>query len=209
MNTYTVLIEAGNNDHTIWQAMDLPETVTTDDTADEFAKQTADHQNIAEGSNWRVRVWNGADADTATEPDAEHVAHTCIDDFATFIAERHGIDSHDAAVEMVTALVDEDDEELWDSITSTLTPAGVEVVTRAVDESYSVGAVATRSAQILVDLEEVSADIDKLTERLNERIADRDKLVRKALGTELRRDDIATAARVKPARLYQIRDGRR
>ncbi len=125
-------------------------------------------------------------------------------DLARTLADHHGIDTHAAAVDTVRVHVDEirDDPELWDTATRTLTPAGVEVITRAVNASHSVGAVATRAAQMLVELEEVTGEIDRLTAR-------RDELVRQAMRTELRRDDIAEAAGVTPARLYQIRDGRR
>lgn len=129
---------------------------------------------------------------------------TTIDDLARTIAETHGIDSFAAARESVTVLVNQvsDDADLWDPATDTLTPDGVEVVTRAIAESYSIGAVATRAAQILVELEGTVAGIEQMTAR-------RDELIRAALKTELRRADIAAAARVKEARLYQIRDGRR
>lgn len=204
MTAFTVQIEASNADGTIWQALAPAETVDSDDTAAELAAEVAANQNIAEGSNWRVRVWDGEDADTGTDPAAEHLAGTSIDDLAREIADRHGIDTHAAAVETVTVHVDQisDDADLWDTTTRTLTPAGVELVKGAVAESYSIGAVATRAAQMLADLEETATEIGRLTVR-------RDELVRAALRTELRRDDIAAAARVTPARLYQIRDGRR
>lgn len=130
---------------------------------------------------------------------------TTIDDLARTIADRHGIDTLDAAREVVTVHVDQisDDPDLWDAESSTLTDAGAEVVTRAVAESYSVGAVATRAAQILVELEQLAAERKQLDDR-------RDELIRAALRTELRRADIAAAAGFKSeARLYQIRDGRR
>lgn len=204
MTAYTVAIQASNADQSIWQTLAPAETVETDDTADELAAEVAAHQNLADGSNWRVRVWEGEDADTGVEPAAEHVAGTTIDDLAQVVAEEHGIDTFTAAVDVVTAHVDQisDDADLWDTVTSTLTPDGVEVVTRVVAESYSIGAVATRAAQILVDLEDTVTEIGKLTDR-------RDELIRAALKTELRRADIAAAAGVREARLYQIRDGRR
>ncbi|WP_045740853.1 hypothetical protein [Actinoplanes rectilineatus] len=74
MPTYTVVIEASNNDGTIWQALAPSETVEDDATAEDIAQWTASNQNIAEGNNWRVRVWNGADADIHTTPNAEYVA---------------------------------------------------------------------------------------------------------------------------------------
>lgn len=130
---------------------------------------------------------------------------TTIDELARAIAEQHGIDTLDAAREVVAVHVDQisDDADLWDELTDTLTPVGVEVVTRAVAESYSVGAVASSAAQILVELEQAVAEIGRLTAR-------RDELIRAGLRTELRRADIAKAAGFKgEARLYQIRDGRR
>lgn len=204
MTTYTVEIQASNADRTIWQALAPAETIETDDTAAEVAADTAANQNLAEGSDWRVRVWEGDDADTATEPTAEHVAGTTIDDLARTIADEHGIDTFTAAVNVVTGTVDDirDDADLWDSVTNTLTPAGVKLVTGAIAATYSIGAVATRAAQILVDLEDVVAEIGKLTAR-------RDDLIRAGMRTELRRADIAAAAQLNESRLYQIRDGRR
>jgi len=141
-----------------------------------------------------------------SEPQEEAMTTgTSIDDLARTLADHHGIDTHAAAVDTVRVHVDEirDDPELWDTATRTLTSAGVEVITRAVDASYSVGAVATAAAQVLVELEEVTSEIGRLTAR-------REVLVRTAMRRhELRRDDIAAAAGVTPARLYQIRDGRR
>jgi hypothetical protein len=69
MSDYIVEIQASNSDGTIWQALAPAETVTTDDaSAEEVAREVAGNQNIAEGGNWRVCVWDGADADTGTEP---------------------------------------------------------------------------------------------------------------------------------------------
>ncbi|MCX5070896.1 hypothetical protein OOJ91_34170 [Micromonospora lupini] len=204
MATFTVQIEAGNADGSIWQALHPAETVESDEddtTAAQFAAAVAADQNLAEGSNWRVRVWTGPDADTGTEPAAEHAAGTSIDDLAAVIRDLHGIGTLDAARDVVTVHVDQirDDADLWDDITLTLTPAGVELVTTAIEKSYSIGAVATRTAQLLVQLEETAAQIGALAER-------RDTLIRALMKTELRRDDIASAARLTPARLYQIRN---
>ena len=71
MNEYTVEIQASNADGTIWQAMAPAETVTAEN-AEEAARDTAANQNIAEGDNWRVAAWEGAEADTATEPAATY-----------------------------------------------------------------------------------------------------------------------------------------
>lgn len=136
---------------------------------------------------------------------------TTIDDLAQKIRDAHGIDTLTAARDVVTVHVDQiaDDPELWDTDAQTLTPAGVEVITRAVAESYSVGAVATAAANLLVQIEETAAAIAVTEKHREEQVAARDELIRAALRTELRRADIAAAAGVKEARLYQIRDGRR
>jgi hypothetical protein len=73
MSTYTVEIQAGGDD--IWQALAPAETVDTrewggDWTAEDVARTTADHQTLAEGTDWRVCVWIGADADIGMQPDA-------------------------------------------------------------------------------------------------------------------------------------------
>jgi len=66
---YTVLVEAGTADGADWQALAPPAT-TTGDSAAEVARWTAANQDVIEG-NWRVRVWEGSDADTSAEPTAE------------------------------------------------------------------------------------------------------------------------------------------
>jgi hypothetical protein len=134
-----------------------------------------------------------------------------IDDLAQKIRNAHGIDTLTAARDVVTVHVDQiaDDPDLWNTDAQTLTPAGVEVITRAVAESYGIGAVATAAANLLVQIEETAAAITATEKRLAEQVAERDELIRAALRTELRRADIAAAAGVKEARLYQIRDGRR
>lgn len=212
MPKYTVQIEASAADGTIWQALTPSENVESDDTAIEVAREVAYVQTVAEGGNWRVRVWEGNDADTDTEPAAEHVAGTSIDDLARQIADQHGIDTHTAAVDVVTVHVDQirDDADLWDDTTDTLTPAGVDLVTGAISQSYSVGAVATAAAILLTQIEDAAAAIRATEHQLTEQTATRDDLIRKALKTTLRRADIAAAAGFRgPERLYQIRDGRR
>lgn len=72
MSTYTVQIE-GSADGQTWQAVHPAENVSDfDGTAQELADWTATNQTVADGETWRVRVWDGADADTGTEPTAEH-----------------------------------------------------------------------------------------------------------------------------------------
>jgi hypothetical protein len=139
------------------------------------------------------------------------VAGTTIGDLAHAIAAEHGIDSFDAARDVVTVHVDQiaDDPDLWNRDTETLTPAGVELVTGAVAESYRQGINSTTVDRLLDEIATAARDIAETEKRLAEQIADRDHLIRAALRTEARRCDIAAAAGVKEARLYQIRDGRR
>lgn len=61
--------------HGIWQALGPAETVTgTPGTAAEIAQTALSNQTVAEpGTTVRVRVWEGAGADTSAEP-----AHTLI-----------------------------------------------------------------------------------------------------------------------------------
>lgn len=134
-----------------------------------------------------------------------------IDDLARVIRDRHGIDSLDAARESVTVLVDQiaDDPDLWDRGAQTLTAAGVDLVTDAVAQSYSIGAVASAAAQMLVEIEEAEARRQHAESEAKRHAEARDKLIRAALRTELPRKMIAAAAGVKEPRLYQIRDGRR
>jgi len=140
---------------------------------------------------------------------------TSIDDLARTIRDTHGIDTLDAVRESVTVLVDQiaDDPDLYDPDANALTDAGVQVVTEAVAASYSIGAVATRAAQLLVEIETVVAKLNEVRRQRDGEIAEltreRDELIRAAMRTELRRADIAGAAGVKVARLHQIRHGSR
>ena len=67
MSTYTVQIEAGNLDGTVWQAYGPSETIDDAGTAEDVAEWAANNQNVAY-DNWRVLVWAGADADTSSPP---------------------------------------------------------------------------------------------------------------------------------------------
>lgn len=69
--TYTVQIQASNEAGTTWQALAPAETVTDPiaDSIEQLAQDVAVNQTIADGDNWRVCVWRGADADTGVEPD--------------------------------------------------------------------------------------------------------------------------------------------
>ncbi len=74
MSEYTVLVEAGDADGAEWQAL-APPQVAVGDSAAEVARWTATNQDVAEGY-WRVRVWDGANADTNADPAAEVNSHT-------------------------------------------------------------------------------------------------------------------------------------
>lgn len=73
MPTYTVQIQASGLDRDIWQTLSPAETIEDDLTAAELAQWVAGNQNVAKSGTWRVQVWDGADADTGTEPTAEWV----------------------------------------------------------------------------------------------------------------------------------------
>jgi hypothetical protein len=74
MNDYTVLVEAGDADGAEWQAV-APPVITAGDSAAEVARWTATNQDVAEG-HWRVRVWDGVNADTSADPAAEVYGNT-------------------------------------------------------------------------------------------------------------------------------------
>ena len=61
MGTYTVQVEAYGDD--IWQALAPAETMDADSAMD-AAHWTATNQDLADGDNWRVCVWFGADTST-------------------------------------------------------------------------------------------------------------------------------------------------
>lgn len=136
---------------------------------------------------------------------------TSIDTLARTIADTHGIDTLAAARDAVTALVDQiaDDPDLWNAETDELTDAGVELVSDAIAESYNTGSVATAAQHLLTKISIEAAALSDLEGASAERTMVRAELIRAALRTELRRKDIAAAARITPARMYQIRDGRR
>lgn len=136
---------------------------------------------------------------------------TSIDTLAQAIRDTHGIDTLDAARDVVKVLVDQiaDDPELWDADTDTLTEAGVELVSGVIAESYKQGYHASGAQRLIDDIADEAAAIEAAEQAIKERTVRRDELIRAALHTELRRADIAAAAGVKEARLYQIRDGRR
>lgn len=136
---------------------------------------------------------------------------TTIDELAETILEAHDLDTMDAARDVVNVHLDQirDDEDLWMADSMLLTAAGAEVVTGAIAESLAQGLYSTRGQHLLNGIADVAAAIARSEQATAEHVERRDDLIRKALKTDLSRVDIAAAARVKPARLYQIRDGRR
>lgn len=60
MTTYTIQIEAGDVDGTIWQAVEPSETVDANESATELVGWVASNQNVANGYRWRVRAWEGS-----------------------------------------------------------------------------------------------------------------------------------------------------
>lgn len=82
---------------------------------------------------------------------------------------------------------------------------------RLIDALAGLGVAHDRATarHLLDDIADQAAAIRAAEETIAKRTGRRDELIRAALSTELRRADIAAAARVKEARLYQIRDGRR
>ena len=130
---------------------------------------------------------------------------------AKTIRDTYGIDTMDAARDVVKVHVEQiaDDPDLWDADADALTEAGVELVSGAIDESYKHGYHASAAQQLLDDIADEAAAIKAAKQTINERTVRRDDLIRSALRTEIPRPEIAAAANVKEARLYQIRDGRR
>lgn len=68
---------------------------------------------------------------------------------------------------------------------------------------------ATVASDLLERLRAKAAEIADAEHQLADLYTERDELIRAAMRTDLRRPDIAAAASLKEARLYQIRDGRR
>lgn len=70
MATYTVEIQAGNDDGTIWQAMHPAENINDNGSAEQVALDVFGNQNLLDDSDgpWRIAVWNGSDADTGLKP---------------------------------------------------------------------------------------------------------------------------------------------
>jgi hypothetical protein len=136
---------------------------------------------------------------------------TTIEELAQAIQNTHGIDSHDAALEVVRVHVDQilGDVDLYDADTGLLTYAGTALLTEAIAQSYARGFNSTHADNLLALIDVEAGAIKAAQDEIAERTERRDELIRAALRTELPRSVIAEAAGVKEARLYQIRDGRR
>lgn len=136
---------------------------------------------------------------------------TTIDALAETVRTAHDIETLDAARAVVRVFVDQisGGPDLWNAETDELTPAGVQVVTGAIRESYAGGYHATTAQRLLAQIVDEATAIATAERAVAEATGRRDELIRAALRTELPRAAIASAADVKPARLYQIRDGRR
>jgi predicted transcriptional regulator len=65
---YTVEIQSWSESARAWMALAPAETVSAASARD-AAEDVADDQNIAEGPDWRVCAWAGADPDTGGTPD--------------------------------------------------------------------------------------------------------------------------------------------
>ena len=134
-----------------------------------------------------------------------------VDTLARKIAATHGITTHAAAREVVIVHAEQltDDPNLWNADTEQLTTAGEALVVQAVDEAYTAGTLATSATTFLEDIAAAAAEMVTAERDLATARDRRDDLIRAAMRTELPRDAIATAGRIKPARLYQIHYGRR
>jgi hypothetical protein len=73
MSEYTVLIEELDESADTWLPLAPPENVDNEGTADEVARWTAENDTMAVAGKWRIRVWDGADADADT-PEAACVS---------------------------------------------------------------------------------------------------------------------------------------
>lgn len=72
---YTVAIQAWSTAGRAWQALEPAETHVFDGSAQELADWAAGNQTVVDKADdtvgaWRVAVWDGAGADTGTEPAA-------------------------------------------------------------------------------------------------------------------------------------------
>lgn len=66
MAAYTVEIQAGNDEGTVWQAMEPAETVEESCDAEDVAHIAAGNQNVIDpdGGPWRIVVWSGDTTDS-------------------------------------------------------------------------------------------------------------------------------------------------
>jgi hypothetical protein len=66
VNDYTVIIEERDDEAGTWLPLGPAENVTDEGTAEAVARWTADNDTMEAAGVWRVRVWDGADADPDT-----------------------------------------------------------------------------------------------------------------------------------------------
>ena len=98
------------------------------------------------------------------------------------------------------------DEDLYDTENDQLSADGVEVIRQQFADDQETTAIAS---DILNQIIVAEANRKEFQDRADEATASRDALIRKAVSMTIRVADIAEAADLKPARIYQIRDGRR
>lgn len=135
---------------------------------------------------------------------------TTIDDLTPTIAAKYEIPT-DSARDLVETYVNQisDDVDLGDADTEALTADGIEVVSEAISEGYARKQWSTTEAIMLAELDDVTAELATIAAKQETLAERRGQLVRSLMATSVARSEIAAAARVKEARLYQIRDGRR
>ena len=135
---------------------------------------------------------------------------TTIDDLTPTIAAKYEIPTG-AARDLVETYVNQinDDTDLWNTDAETLTADGIEVVTEAISKGYAHKQWSTTEAIMLAELDDVTAELAAIAAKQETLTERRSQLVRSLMATSVARNEIAAAARVKEARLYQIRDGRR
>ncbi len=133
-----------------------------------------------------------------------------VETFAQAVANAHDIDL-ETAQQVVQVHVNQiaDDPDLYDPDTKTLSNKGAKIVDQAIQNSDSQQLWSTTAHNLLNQLDAVVERITNTQNDLDVLVADRDQIIRKLMTTEVPRDHIATVAGLKPARLYQIRDGRR
>lgn len=216
--TYTVQIQAGNSDQVIWQGLHAAENVEADETttAEMIAEDAASIQNIAEGSNWRVCVWTGADADTGTEPayiykapvtitiaDLATELDTTTDIVRTYVEQLIGIDGEDATIASDEPVTNASGRIIDREIT--LTADAADAVRTALAAAEAAGV----DDQILDRIADAADAVRQAQDIVSQREAARDELIREAMRRGVKVARVAAAAELSEPRLWQIRRGTR